>query len=549
MNVRWSGRLPAAAVRAAVAFGLAAALAACAPQATFPLRPSPAVLPPGSPLASRSLEEGDAWLRHYLMTEDYEDALGLLDRSSKLYPTDRLLRELQSAVLLHHAGRYAESNRAFEWAEREADLRYTKSLSRAAGSLLLNDRVLAYLPSPAELALIPYYRMLNYLALDRPEGALVEARKVSAYLTRMERELGRQCSGNPFLHYLAGLMYDAAGERNDALVALRQAERSFQNCGSTRLPAGFGHDLVRVAEAAGVEEVVEAARERYTLDADFERSGEEGEVVVFIEHGFVAHRARRDLYVPILAEEIVGLNSGNAEELATAATRISGRLIQNLTEQAVWRSSLDSSPFVQWNHAAEGAYVLKLAWPVSRLEASRAPAVRLLVDDHVVEAPLIEDLSSLVVQELEAQRPHIVARMVARGLVRYLVAQEAEKRAEKKGGELLGFVTGLFTNVAANVLEQADTRSWTLLPDQISMARVRLPAGEHPVRIEVFTPQGAVLDTLDLGMVTVRAGERVFLSRRVWGPDGGDPGRLVRLGVQPEAAAPSRCPSTFRCGE
>ncbi|HEV2129969.1 MAG TPA: hypothetical protein VGR27_02640, partial [Longimicrobiaceae bacterium] len=526
----------------AAALGLAAALAACAPALSYPAYPSPQSLPPGSPLTSRTLDQGDAWLRHYLMTGEYDEALKMLDRSSKLVTRDRLLRQLQSGIVLHYAGRYEESNRAFDAAEREADQRYTKSMREAAGSLLLNDKVLAYVPSPAEMAVIPYYRMLNYLALGQMDGGVVEARKAGAYVARIERESGRKCSGNAFVQYLSGLVYDAAGERNDALVSLRQAERSFASCsqaGSAAPPEYFGSDLLRLASLLGVEEVMDAAASRYGSAPEPDPTTA-GDLVVLIENGFVAHRAHRDLYVPILPGEMEGLESGEVDEIAAVAARITSRLISNFTEQTTWGTTLDSSPFVQASQMAEGAYVLKLAWPVARLEANRAASFRVVVNDQVVEAPPVEDVSSLFARELESQRSHIVARMVARGLVKYVVANEAERKAEKKGGEVLGFLTGIFANAATNALEQADTRSWSLLPDQISMARLRLPPGEHDVRIDVLGSGGMVVRTLDLGRVTVRPGERVFRSRRVWGPEVGDRDRLTRLQIGLQADAPQR---------
>ncbi|MGI9180335.1 MAG: hypothetical protein ACR2H9_07545 [Longimicrobiaceae bacterium] len=548
MSIFRTVRLALPVRRAAAALGLAAALAACAPALSYPAYPSPGSLPAGSPLTSRTLDQGDAWLRHYLMRGEYDEALKMLDRSSKLVARDRLLRQLQSAIVLHYAGRYEESNRAFDWAEREADLRYTKSLREAAGSLLLNDKVLAYVPSPAEMAVIPYYRMLNYLALGQMDGGVVEARKAGAYVARIERESGRKCAGNAFVQYLSGLVYDAAGERNDALVSLRQAERSFAPCtavGNAGAPAYFGSDLLRLARLLGVEEVMEGGALPSAAAAEPEPAGT-GDLVVLIENGFVAHRAHRDLYVPILPWEMEGLESGEAGEIAAAAARITTRLISNFAEQATWGTALDASPFMQASQMAEGAYVLKLAWPVAHLEANRAATVRVVVDDQVVEAPPVEDVSSLFARELESQRSHIVARMVARGLVKYVVANEAEKKAEKKGGEVLGFLTGIFANAAANALEQADTRSWSLLPDQISMARLRLPPGEHEVRIDVLGAGGMVVRTLDLGRVTVRSGERVFRSGRVWGSEVGDRERLTRLLVGLQADAPEGRSATFR---
>ena len=533
------GRRPLRAL--AVSLLLTAGVAGCASSGgSLPHRPAPGALDPGSPLLSRTLSEGDAWLRHYMMRGEYDAALHVL-RSSSARPKDRLLRTLQEGVVLHYAGRYAESNRAFEWAEMEADRRYTKSIRRGAGSLLINDRVLAYTPSAGELAILPYFRMLNYLALGSLEGATVEARKSSAALARLEGRKQEPCMSFGLARYLAGLVYGAAGEQNDALVSLRHAERSFAGCTLHRgndLPRQLGYDLFRTASALGVQEVVDSVMERYGGIPDEHSAPDAGELVVLIEHGFAAHRAQQDLYVPIFEDEVED-SGGDQSSAGDIAGRVTSRLVDGLLasvqtdplwDDSTWNPTLELHSEAGAYYGRNVAYVLRLAWPVMRLEASRPLAARLLVDDAAADAPALEDISARLVRDLESQRTAILARMVMRGMLRYAASQSAEEKAEKEGGELLGMVVGLFGNIAANALEQADTRSWSLLPDQIAMAKVRVPAGERRVRIELLTAGGQPGKVVDLGTVTVKPGERVFLSRRIWGTERGRRERVLQLG-------------------
>jgi hypothetical protein len=455
------------------------------------------------------------------MTGDYDAALHLLARSKAL-PGDKLLRQLQTGVVLHQAGRFAESNRTFGWAEQEADRRYTKSVARAAGSIFVNDRVLAYAPSRAELAAIPYYRMLNYVALGDMAGAAVEARKASALMARLSGDDGKRCIGNGFVQYLGGLVYGAARETNDALVSFRQAERSFESCAERDgipPPAPLGLDLVRTARSLGMEDLVASAAARYSgLEID-EPDMTAGDLVVLVEHGFVAHLAQEDLYIPIFEEDTVGLGDDDRSRVSLVADRISTRLFERERAPPSGGFVLADMPFAHWDRHADVAHVLKLAWPVSRREASRAAAVRVVVDSSTLDASPVYDLSTQLVRDLEAERVLLASRMVARGLVKYVLSTEAEKKAEKQSGEAAAFLVGLLTNTAANVLERADTRSWSLLPDHVSLARVRLSAGEHHVRLEVRDAGGTSEYTLDLGRVQIGAGEHVFISRRIWGAD------------------------------
>jgi hypothetical protein len=501
---------------------LAVVLTGCAHREPLPMRPAPETLPEESPLRSHSLRESDAWLRHYVMTGDDREAIEALEPRSPLAPRDRLVRSLQEGLVLHQAGDYARSNHALQWAEEEADRRFTRSVTRAAASLVVNDGVMAYTPTRAELVMVPYYRMLNYLALGDREAALVEARKANALLARLPRATGDRCREDGMLQYLAGVVQANGGEVNDALVSLRQSESVLRACQqpSPALQRTIGAELYRVARAAGEEEIADSVAVRYQLDRGSAAPG--GDLLLLVENGFVAHRAEQSLHVPILPEDVEGLKSEDEAGVSAAAERITARLLQNAWDRQVWGRSWDDSPFVQWANALDGAYILKLSWPALRLEAARPLGTRVWVDDALAPVTTASDLSAVVFDEMEAQRAAVLSRMVARGVVKYLLSREIEKTGDKKGGEVAGFVLGRLSNFAANQMEQADLRSWSLLPDRISMVRVRLPEGPHRVRIETLGPHGEVMAVRDLGEVRIRRNEVAVVGERVWGADGGE---------------------------
>ncbi|CAN5870866.1 hypothetical protein BH23GEM5_BH23GEM5_19060 [soil metagenome] len=478
--------------------------------------------------------DGDVRLRQYLIAGQPDSALRLL-APRKRDTRDGLLLELQRAVVLHEARQYAGSNQALERAEAEIDRRFTRSVGRAAGSMVVNDGLLAYLPPAPERAMIPYYRMLNYWALGQTDGALVEARKAGALLAGNDVAKTGGCWGAGLLSYVSGQVFAAGGERNHALVSLRQADRAYDGCtgsGGVAAPPQLGRDLFQAARALGLRDVADAAAKRYSI-ADAPDTTQTGDLVVLVEHGFVAHRTHQDIHVPILGDELRAMESEEGDSVAAAIGRASTRLLGNLLQQAEWGHAYDESPSRQWADALEGAYIFKLAWPAYRLDARRATAVRVIVNDQVVAAPPAEDLSAGVVKAWESQRPAVLARAVARGLAKFQLARQAERKAEKQGGETAGWIVGRLANVAGNLSERADTRGWTLLPDQISVARLTLPPGSHQVRLETLGATGEVIGNVDLGTVNVRPGGRTLLSRRVWP-------RVATSRCAASAAPPSR---------
>lgn len=532
------------AVRAAAVALVAAAIAGCAGGGRYPARPSPEALAPGSPLASATLGQTDAWLRHYLMRGHADSAVHLM-RERDVAPRDELLRHLQLGVVLHHAGQWEESNTAFQWAEEEAERRFTRSARQQVGMVLINDGMAAYTPPPAEMAMIPYYRMLNYLALGSGEGTLVEARKANAYLERIRTGSQEPCVGEGFVQYLTGLVYAGAGERTDALVSYRQAERGYDACAEKKdgaaAPAMLGVDLYRAARAAGVREVADSAAARYRVAGPALDGGTgDAELVVLVEEGWVAHRAPADIHVPIPEAEVEGLQSGDAARITESTARVAAHLLANLAEQGRWGSTLDER--FQLTDALNGAHILKMAWAVPRLEACAPTAVRLLLDGDTAGVPIAAaDLSSAVARRWDAQRPAMVARMVTRGVAKYLAAREAERKGNKES-EALGWLAARAVNLAGNALERADTRSWSLLPDRISVARLTLPPGEHDVKIQVMGPNGMVEQTVDLGRVTLQPGGTRIVHHRVWGGEDGDVARLERIGPATVATAEELTP-------
>jgi uncharacterized protein len=543
-----SGRWRSIASGAWVAILLSIATGCASAGTRLPMRPAPETLPIGSPLRLSTLSDGDAWLRHHMTVGAYGEARTLLARPRLYAGADRLLVTLQEALVLRAEGDLARSNALLEWADLEAERRYVRSVSESVGSLIVNDRVVSYTPTSTELAMIPYYRMMNFLGSGDVDAAAVEARRIGAVLERGDRGPARRCGEDGMLQYLSGLVFEAAGERNDALVALRRADRAFGECpgGRTAAPAAFGSDLLRVAVSLGIEEVADSTMHHYTSAASAPSRSDSGEVLVIIERGFVAHLSEGAIHVPIFDEEVDRLESGDAAAIAESAAAIAARLVGNAAERAYWGRTWDDHPAARFGYVASGTYLLRLAWPAAHRSATPPAEMRLTVGTGAVALDPATDLSALMAIEADERWTGAMTRTVTRGLIRFLATREMEKKAEKQGGELLGFVTGRLANLAGNELERADTRSWSLLPDQIFVGRLTLPAGTHRVILEVDHARGVgETATLDLGEVTVEAGGFVLVDQRIWSDtllarrDGTSTGSVDGWGGTPE---PSEAP-------
>ena len=106
--------------------------------------------------------------------------------------------------------------------------------------------------------------------------------------------------------------------------------------------------------------------------------------------------------------------------------------------------------------------------------------------------------------------------------VAVLRAQEDDDDEGKRGGRrrddggfwswFAGFLVDQIVPIAVAETEQADTRSWVLLPAEIWMARIPVEPGAYEVLVR---PEGAA--SVSLGTVEVPPGGKAFRSCRVFG--------------------------------
>jgi hypothetical protein len=416
-------------------------------------------------------------LREALVRADFARALAW-------HEDDALLQSLTTGVAAYYAGQFARSAAVLDTAALLADDRVTASLSRDGLSLVTNDMARPYQPRRTERLFIPYYAMLSYVQLGAWEDAAVEARRVVGLLAQFgeDRDDGERAVHGAMAH-LAGAVFERAGERNDAQVAYRSA-----------------HALL-----ATLPETIA----RGTI-------ADEGELLVVVERGFVAHRATETIELELDDDDRDSLQH-DGDGRRRAAGQIAERVAAGRPKEPVVASSAVAStyglgsyapPRHRHHHDDDDEYHLTVAFP--SLRRSMRPwggDVRLAVDDAPVAGMTV---SSVVdeASEVDARRERvaIAARAVARAATKYVVT----KAIKDKKGE----VAGQIANFGASLLERADVRSWHLLPQEVSLVRVRVPAGTRAIRVQVG--EGWAVRTVEVGNVVVRRGELTIVPVRLW---------------------------------
>jgi hypothetical protein len=127
--------------------------------------------------------------------------------------------------------------------------------------------------------------------------------------------------------------------------------------------------------------------------------------------------------------------------------------------------------------------------------------------------PLLSaDISGAVEAEFSRDLPGILIKSVVRAAVKYAAVQAVEDGARKED-DTLGDVAAILGNAFAAATERADTRAWTLLPADLQIVRLELPAGPQNLMVAGSSPSAR---RLELGEVDVRPGRVTVLAVRAW---------------------------------
>ncbi|MCG8582829.1 MAG: hypothetical protein MI866_23110, partial [Bacteroidales bacterium] len=138
---------------------------------------------------------------------------------------NRFLYFCNRGVVSFMNGQYELSNSYFNQADYYAE-DYSKSFGNEALALITNPMVKPYRPEDFESVLIHFYKALNYIYLKDYEGALVECRRVNIVLQQLNDKYKKnknKYARDAFAHCMMGLIYEAAGNTNDAFIAYRNA--------------------------------------------------------------------------------------------------------------------------------------------------------------------------------------------------------------------------------------------------------------------------------------------------------------------------------------
>lgn len=398
---------------------------------------------------------------------------------NKYAEKDRLLYFIDAGMLNHYAQDFDASNSKLHLAEESAEELFTKSVSRAAASFLLNDNVLEYAGEDYEILYTNLIKALNYVALGQFDEAFVEIRRANLKLDLLEQKYADAAvelqRGSPddtdrveidynidkvhfhndaFGRYLSMHMYAADGKMDDARIdhyLLGQAFHSQPHIYNFAVPEMkyYSKDraILSVVGLVGLAPVKEALNLRIRTDKDLD--------LVQVLYDDPQNKGAEYGHLPV---------------------------------------------------KVKADYYFKFAIPKIVPRPSLVSSIRVFANGELVgELQLLEDVGKVAEETFAAKKSLIYIRSVARAIAKGLTAHKLKKKVDTGG--LGGWLKKAAIDVGTDVIENADLRSSQFLPGMIYVGDFEIEPGTYDLTIEFYLTDGSLAgETTYSGYEVVKGG-------------------------------------------
>ncbi len=390
----------------------------------------------------------------------YDEALAVLD-PAKYGKNNELLYLLDKGMVLHLSGRYEESSQVFEQAKLRYEELYTKSVSKETGSWLWNDYTLPYRGEDFERVMVNIFEALNYAAMDNIEDALVEANDVDSILNAINHQYNADQKNvyrdDAFARLLMGILYEAGGKLNDAVISYRQSWRTYQKDYKTH----YGLDAPAI-----LKENLLAAGEKFG-DSNMAEYRKAFAGVSYVPWDDKQMKAR------VFVIEYQGLSPVKVP--------------------------------VQVPIPLPGGYISQIAFPAyqGRSENFRSTEIGLTAANGVrfsMMSEAGEDIDAIAVKNLADRKVRVIAKAIARMAGKYALERGLQSTLEKDHGQGTGGLIPIIGSLYNFISERADLRSWQTLPAQIRIGQIIVVPGMYNLTV----------GSKDFGSLSLKAGENKF---------------------------------------
>ncbi|MCK4569537.1 MAG: hypothetical protein KAT76_04550 [Bacteroidales bacterium] len=415
----------------------------------------------------------------YIMEGEIEKAQQWLNKNDKdKEGKNKLLYHMYRGWVSWMLGNYSSSNEDLETVDLLIEDSH-KQIGYEAFALISNPGVKPYQAEDFEKVMVNYFKAMNYIQLGNYEDAIVEARRITIKLQKLNnkyKDYKNRYSDDAFAHIIIGMLYDADGDYNNAFIAYRNALEAYENIYvdnfGTTAPLQLKKDILRTAYLTGFHDEVTHYEQK--LGLKYEQPDPDGGDLVFIwQNGFGPVKSEWSINFTMVPGKLGFITYTNEEYGLTFPFYIGNR---SSGEQAQLR---DLS-------------ILRVAFPkyVERIPVFTEAS--LILNGQSIPLELAENINNIAFKTLHDR----MVREFANALLRVATKRAIEvgvreaTRGQSRDDRLdVGDIAPAAITLLNAFTEKADTRNWQTLPHSIYYTRVKLPEGNHKITLNTSGKQ------------------------------------------------------------
>lgn len=420
---------------------------------------------------------------NYVAANQALDNIKLLKKQRNLF-----LYKVEKGRVMQLLKQYDTSNMYLNEADHLAEDARTSASDVAVGTLV-NPMMQPYKPEAFEKFMLHYYKAINYLQLGKRDEALVEARRITIQANEQNDKYGDKTNRygkDAFSFILQGVIYESAGDINNAFIAYRNAAETYLAVPSNtwygvHIPEQLKQDVLRTAYANGFMDEVSRFEKLFNITYQQQVNPPGGELIYFVEKGRVAVKGEQNISF-VLSRNGLG-NFFFSDQNSSLQVPFDFSVGINASDLAKYKLE-----------------TFRIALPKYIPQAAYYTQQYITNNGAFINPEKVQDISTLAIETLRErflkELGLALSRLAVKKIAEFLIRGSESKKDSVvvgKNGETTtvpksktssireGIATAL--EIYSFFSEKADTRNWQSLPADIYIARIPLELGENKVAL------------------------------------------------------------------
>jgi len=362
---------------------------------------------------------------------------------------DRVLLYLDKGVIFHYQDNFTKSNYEFELAESAIEELYTKSVSKGAFSILLNDNALAYDGEVYEDLYLNIFKSLNYVQLNEFDDAYVEIMRITNKLKELDVKLEEQIDqlniseenqfkmdpvsldyyNNVLANYLSFLIFRAEGEFDNSRISLEKLNQAWET-----YPDVYNYE-----------------KPKAVIDSNINSS----------------------VYLNVLS--FTGSSPIKEPVGARITTFDDYIIISDPTNFFIQPIPIPGIKY-GWN--------FKFSFPQIHAFESEITKIEVFADSiKLGELELLENMNNVAIKTFESEKSIIYFKTISRAIAKGIGSAGFGRTIKKEVKGSLGDILVGIANAAVDATENADLRSWRTMPGYCYVGEFKIEEGTYNIEI------------------------------------------------------------------